>query len=162
VFPGLPLSAARLTDLKVVGGLNRVYEMGRQFRNEGIDLTHNPEFTTLEFYMAYADINDLYTMTEELVSGLVKHIHGSYKTTFHTVKGEEIEINWEAPWPRFDMITSLEVRIEDLTTFLPLLPRENWPSLADLNLNRKSSVKSSLRQINSSRTNRKNSSSDFW
>lgn len=48
----------------VVGGLERVYEIGRQFRNEGIDLTHNPEFTTCEFYQAYADYNDL------LVSGL--------------------------------------------------------------------------------------------
>ncbi|KAL1858214.1 hypothetical protein VTK73DRAFT_7894 [Phialemonium thermophilum] len=92
----------------VVGGLNRVYEMGRQFRNESIDLTHNPEFTSLEFYMAYADINDLYTMTEDLVSGMVKHVHGSYKTTFHTAKGEEMHINWEAPWRRIDMITSLE------------------------------------------------------
>lgn len=43
----------------VIGGLERVYEIGRQFRNEGIDLTHNPEFTTCEFYMAYADYNDL-------------------------------------------------------------------------------------------------------
>lgn len=43
----------------VVGGMERVYEIGRQFRNEGIDLTHNPEFTTCEFYQAYADYNDL-------------------------------------------------------------------------------------------------------
>ena len=92
----------------VVGGLNRVYELGRQFRNESMDLTHNPEFTTLEFYMAYADYHDLITMTEELVSGLVKHIHGSYETTFHTAKGEEIKINWAAPWKRIEMITSLE------------------------------------------------------
>lgn len=87
--------------------------MGRQFRNESMDLTHNPEFTTLEFYMAYADINDLYGMTEELVSGLVKHVHGSYKTTFHNIKGEEMNINWEAPWRRMDMMTSLEVRTEE-------------------------------------------------
>ncbi|KAI5917260.1 hypothetical protein F4810DRAFT_62677 [Camillea tinctor] len=92
----------------VVGGLNRVYEMGRQFRNEGMDLTHNPEFTTLEFYMAYADVNDLMGMTEELVSGLVHHIHGSYKTVFHTAKGEEVQINWEAPWRRIEMIPALE------------------------------------------------------
>ena len=51
----------------VIGGLERVYEIGRQFRNEGIDLTHNPEFTTCEFYMAYADYEDLMAMTEELV-----------------------------------------------------------------------------------------------
>lgn len=47
----------------VVGGLERVYEIGRQFRNEGIDLTHNPEFTTCEFYQAYADYNDLLVST---------------------------------------------------------------------------------------------------
>jgi lysyl-tRNA synthetase class II len=45
----------------VIGGLERVYEVGRQFRNEGIDLTHNPEFTTCEFYMAYADYHDFNT-----------------------------------------------------------------------------------------------------
>ncbi|KAJ6781273.1 hypothetical protein PWT90_05032 [Aphanocladium album] len=92
----------------VVGGLDRVYEMGRQFRNESMDLTHNPEFTTLEFYMAYADVYDLMKMTEELVSGLVKHVHGSYVTKYHTSKGEELEINWEAPWRRIDMIPGLE------------------------------------------------------
>src|SRR5687767_5475661 len=66
------------------------------------------EFTTLEFYMAYADVYDLMDMTEELVAGLVHHIHGSYKTKFHTAKGEEIEINWEAPWRRIEMIPTLE------------------------------------------------------
>ena len=53
----------------VVGGFDRVYEIGRQFRNEGIDLTHNPEFTTCEFYMAYADYQDLMQITETMVSG---------------------------------------------------------------------------------------------
>lgn len=53
----------------VVGGMDRVYEIGRQFRNEGIDLTHNPEFTTCEFYMAYADYHDLMEITEQMLSG---------------------------------------------------------------------------------------------
>ena len=53
----------------VVGGLDRVYEIGKQFRNEGIDLTHNPEFTTCEFYMAFADYNDLMELTETMLSG---------------------------------------------------------------------------------------------
>lgn len=53
----------------VVGGLDRVYEIGKQFRNEGIDLTHNPEFTTCEFYMAFADYNDLMELTEQMLAG---------------------------------------------------------------------------------------------
>ncbi|QSZ36167.1 hypothetical protein DSL72_007292 [Monilinia vaccinii-corymbosi] len=92
----------------IVGGINRVYELGRQFRNEDIDLTHNPEFTTCEFYMAYADVYDLMKMTEELVSGLVKRITGGTTTKFHTQHGEEYEINWAAPWRRVEMIPALE------------------------------------------------------
>lgn len=54
-----------------------MYEIGRQFRNEGIDLTHNPEFTTCEFYMAYADYHDLMEITEKLLSGKWKFILGT-------------------------------------------------------------------------------------
>ncbi|KAG0124122.1 hypothetical protein HOY82DRAFT_201510 [Tuber indicum] len=93
----------------VVGGLERVYEIGRQFRNEGIDLTHNPEFTTCEFYWAYADVNDLLDITEELVSEMVKCITGSYRTKFHTQGGKVYEVNWERPWKRIEMMTALEV-----------------------------------------------------
>jgi lysyl-tRNA synthetase class 2 len=92
----------------VVGGIERVYEIGRQFRNEGIDLTHNPEFTTCEFYMAFADVYDLMNMTEELISGLVKQLTGGYVTKYHTQDGQEYEVNWEAPWARKDMIPELE------------------------------------------------------
>ena len=92
----------------VVGGLNRVYEMGRQFRNEGCDPTHNPEFTTLEFYMAYADVRDLMNMTQKLVSELVYHVHGSYKTVYHDSKGKEYNVNWEGPWKEIKMIPALE------------------------------------------------------
>ncbi|GKZ25783.1 lysyl-tRNA synthetase [Aspergillus brasiliensis] len=92
----------------IVGGLERVYELGRQFRNEGIDLTHNPEFTTCEFYWAYADVYDVMNLTEELVSGLVKHITGGYETTFHTQSGETYNVNWKAPWRRVEMIPALE------------------------------------------------------
>ena len=59
--------------------------------------------------MAYADIYDIMDMTEELVSGLVKHIHGSYETVFHTAHGEEYKVNWEGPWRRIELIPELEM-----------------------------------------------------
>ena len=93
----------------VVGGLDRVYEIGRQFRNEQMDPTHNPEFTSCEFYMAYADYNDLMEMTEEMLSGMVKEITGSYKISFHA-KGPEnppIEIDFTPPFKRYPMIDTL-------------------------------------------------------
>jgi len=63
----------------IIGGFERVYEIGKVFRNEGIDSTHNPEFTTLEFYMAHADYQDLITMTEQMLRDLLVKIHGSEK-----------------------------------------------------------------------------------
>jgi lysyl-tRNA synthetase class 2 len=92
----------------IVGGMERVYEIGKQCRNEGIDLTHNPEFTTIEFYEAYADMYDLMDRTEELISGLVKHITGGYETKFTTQSGEVYNINWKGPWRRIEMIPALE------------------------------------------------------
>jgi len=96
----------------VVGGLDRVYEIGRQFRNEGIDLTHNPEFTTLEFYQAYADYNDLMDMCEEVVSGLVMKICGSFKIKYSPKPGmPEVEIDFTPPFKRISMIEGLEERM---------------------------------------------------
>ena len=93
------------------GGFNQVFEIGKQFRNEGIDPTHNPEFTTCEVYWAYKDYYDLMDFTENLVSGLAYTINkGSYKTTYKTLDGKEFEVNWEKPWKRIDIIPALEER----------------------------------------------------
>ncbi|XP_052892448.1 lysine--tRNA ligase-like [Anopheles moucheti] len=94
----------------IIGGFERVYEIGRQFRNESMNLTHNPEFTTCEFYMAYADYNDIIVITEKLLSGLVHTIYGSYKIKYHPQgpKGPEVEIDFTPPFKRISMISSLE------------------------------------------------------
>jgi lysyl-tRNA synthetase class 2 len=96
----------------VVGGLDRVFEIGRVFRNEQIDMTHNPEFSICEFYMAYADMYDLMDLTESLVEGMVQHLYGKTAITFHPQgKGEgkpSYEIDFKAPWKKFDMIEELE------------------------------------------------------
>ncbi|PON92365.1 Lysine-tRNA ligase, class II [Trema orientale] len=94
----------------VVGGLERVYEIGKQFRNEGIDLTHNPEFTTCEFYMAFADYNDLMDITEKLLSGMVNELTGGYKIKYHAngLDKDPIEIDFTPPFRRIDMIEELE------------------------------------------------------
>ncbi|ODV82585.1 hypothetical protein CANARDRAFT_123762 [[Candida] arabinofermentans NRRL YB-2248] len=94
----------------VVGGMDRVYEIGRQFRNEGIDMTHNPEFTTCEFYEAYADVYDLMDMTELLFSEMVKEITGDYKIKFHPEgpEGREEILDFSRPWKRINMIEELE------------------------------------------------------
>ncbi|XP_052233910.1 lysine--tRNA ligase-like isoform X2 [Dreissena polymorpha] len=97
----------------VIGGLDRVYEIGKQFRNEGIDLTHNPEFTTIEFYMAYADYNDLIGLTEAFFAGLVKELTGGYKIKYHPEgpEGPEWEIDFTPPFRRVSMIDELEKKL---------------------------------------------------
>lgn len=79
----------------IVAGFDKVYEIGRDFRNEGIDKQHNPEFTMLEFYWAYANYEDLMKYTETMLSSLIKELFGSYKITY---QGEEL--NFTPPWPR--------------------------------------------------------------
>jgi len=81
----------------VVGGLDRVYEINRNFRNEGISTQHNPEFTMLEFYEAYSDYKDLMKLTEEMLAQVARDVNGSTKTTFN---GQEIDF---ADWQRLSM-----------------------------------------------------------
>jgi lysyl-tRNA synthetase, class II len=81
----------------VVGGLDRVYEINRNFRNEGIGFKWNPEFTMLEFYQAYADYRDMMTLTEEMLAQAARDVNGATKTTFN---GHEIDF---ANWQRLSM-----------------------------------------------------------
>ena len=86
----------------LVGGLHRVYEINRNFRNEGISTQHNPEFTMLEFYWAYADYHQLMDMTEELLVGLARDVLGTEKLSY---KGKELDL--KRPWPRWTMAEAL-------------------------------------------------------
>jgi len=81
----------------VVGGLDRVYEINRNFRNEGMSTQHNPEFTMLEFYQAYADYKDMMQLTEDLLDQVAQDVNGTTKTTFN---GHEIDF---ANWQRLSM-----------------------------------------------------------
>ena len=65
----------------VVGGLERVYEINRNFRNEGISTQHNPEFTMLEFYQAYADYHDMMQLTEDMLAQVARDVNGTTKAT---------------------------------------------------------------------------------
>jgi len=82
----------------LVGGLERVYEIGRDFRNEGVSFKHNPEFTQLEFYMAYADYLKIMEMTENMVAFVCDQVIGSRKVVFN-----EKEIDFNIPWKRLEL-----------------------------------------------------------
>ena len=87
----------------VVGGLDRVYEINRSFRNEGISTQHNPEFTMLEFYQAYADYHDLMAFTEDLLQAVAQNVLGGLEFTY---QGQPISL--KAPWPRLTLLEALE------------------------------------------------------
>jgi lysyl-tRNA synthetase class 2 len=89
----------------LVGGLERVYEIGRDFRNEGISYKNNPEFTMLEFYMAYADYRDVMALTEEMVAAVALEVNGSTKIVF---EGHEVDL--APPWARLDLREAIRER----------------------------------------------------
>ncbi|HPS56481.1 MAG TPA: lysine--tRNA ligase [Spirochaetota bacterium] len=87
----------------IVGGFDRVYEIGKCFRNEGIDRTHNPEFTMLELYQAYADYNDMMILAEELIVNTAIAVNGTTKVSFD---GKEIDI--KTPWKRIKVTDAIK------------------------------------------------------
>jgi len=97
----------------VVGGYEKVYELGRVFRNEGISTKHNPEYTLLEVYQAFADYTDMMDLTERLVSHVARVVLGTQQVTF---QGTTVDVT--PPWPRVQMVEALErysgISLEDL------------------------------------------------
>jgi len=91
----------------VVGGIDRVYEIGKQFRNEGIDHTHNPEFTSCELYWAYADYNDLVTFTEEVLCSIIMKVKGTLQFEITDDSGKKIPIDFSRPWKKLSMMEEL-------------------------------------------------------
>lgn len=87
----------------IVGGLERVYEMNRVFRNEGIDTRHNPEFTTVELYQAFGDLEDVIRITEEMTAELAQMLYGSMKIPY-----QEVELDLTPPWDRMTMIEAVK------------------------------------------------------
>jgi lysyl-tRNA synthetase class 2 len=85
-----------------VGMLERVYEIGRDFRNEGVDRTHNPEFTMLEFYWSYADYEQVMALTEEMIAHVAQQVLGSYKINY---QGQEMDLT--PPWRRIRLVDGL-------------------------------------------------------
>ncbi|CAI5715774.1 unnamed protein product [Hyaloperonospora brassicae] len=109
----------------VIGGFDRVFEIGKVFRNEGIDATHNPEFTICEFYQAYADYNTLMDMAEQMIAGIAKDVTGSCIVQYPIEDASEevgegsadnhsmVEINFTPPYKRLPVLDTLEVCLGD-------------------------------------------------
>jgi len=109
---GMYLRIALEISLKklIVGGLHRIFEIGKVFRNEGLDRTHNPEFTMLEAYAAYTDYNDMMVLTETLFEGLALDLFGSTELEITDEAGNPMHLlELKAPWKRLSMESALSV-----------------------------------------------------
>lgn len=87
----------------IVGGFDKVYEMGRMFRNEGMDATHNPEYTAIELYEAYADYKDIMKLMEEMIEFVATEANGSTKVDF-----QGTELDFKAPWAKMTMVEAVK------------------------------------------------------
>ncbi len=119
----------------VVGGLDRVYEINRNFRNEGTSTQHNPEFTMLEFYQAYANYHDLMDLTEELVASVAREVNGTTVTKFN---GHTIDL---AKWKRYSMREAI----------IEFWPDETGPSPSVEAMKEEQSVRALIEQLRAGR-----------
>ena len=87
----------------IVGGFDKVYEIGKNFRNEGMDIKHNPEFTNVEFYAAYEDYNDMMNMAEKIISTIAQNVLGTTKITY-----QGVDIDLTPSWKRISMIDAIK------------------------------------------------------
>jgi lysyl-tRNA synthetase class 2 len=98
----------------LVGGFEKVYEIGRVFRNEGMDRSHNPDFTSFEFYWAYADYKDLMKLTENMIISVLKNVFNKTEIEY-----DGKSINFKSPWPRIDFSELLrkyaKINIEEIS-----------------------------------------------
>ena len=90
----------------IVGGFEKIYEIGKNFRNEGVSYKHNPEFTTLELYQAYVDYTDIMNLTEELITFIIEKICGTLKIEY-----QGVTIDFSRPWKRIDMRDFIKERL---------------------------------------------------
>jgi lysyl-tRNA synthetase class 2 len=109
----------------VVGGLEQVFEINRNFRNEGVDSSHSPEFAMLEFYQAYADYQTMATITRELIQGVARHVSGSERVT--RVDGSEIDLSGE--WSSIDLYDSISAAVG--VDISPQTPKHDLEKLCD-------------------------------
>jgi lysyl-tRNA synthetase class 2 len=87
----------------IVGGFEKVYEIGKNFRNEGVSIRHNPEFTMIELYEAYADYNDMMELTENMMAFICEKLHGTTKIIY-----QDTEIDFTPPWRRITMVDAVK------------------------------------------------------
>ncbi|KAF9968195.1 hypothetical protein BGZ70_006018 [Mortierella alpina] len=113
----------------VIGGVDRVYELGKQFRNEGIDADHNPEFTTCEFYQAFSNLEGLFEMTEDMLREMAIAVVGSPEVPYKISEDETIQISFDKPFRRINIMETLEEKLE---TPLPDLETEPVAELLSL------------------------------
>ena len=92
----------------LVGGFDRVYEVGRQFRNEGVDPTHNPEFTTLEFYAAFADYMNVMSLTEAMLRAVIADVAGEGLKVPYVMKDRPVVLDFASPFNRYEYLPCLE------------------------------------------------------